>query len=365
MKKYYDHTASSPILPQAIDAWIQAAQRFPANPSSAHDVGVQAHQALENARKKLLNLIAWPQASVVFTSSATEANNLSVQGHLRANPKTQVLIAEHCHPSLWNLIARFPDRIRPLSLPKGSLEPEHLARNLSHGSTLVCVSQACNETGRTVPIAALADCCAKHQAKLLVDAVQVPGRLPLPNFHPALAAMTMSAHKFGGPRGVGALIHHNLPMESVQVGGSQESGLRPGTENLPGILGMLSALETVLSKPQNLRQQIKYLWNAISDIPGIVLNSDLEQGLPGLLSVSIAGIQGSEIVADLSLQGFSISAGSACSAGGRDPSRQILLLGRSVSEALGSLRLSLGTEHTQTDLDALAQALKASVRRQR
>lgn len=365
MKNYFDHAASSPMLPQALEAWLQAVQRFAANPSSAHDAGVQAHLALENARKKLLNLIGWPLAQVVFTASATEANNLAVQGHLRASPKTQVLIAEHCHPSLWNLIARFPDRIRPLPMPKGKLEPEHLARHLGHGHTLICVSQACNETGRIVPIAALADCCAKHQAKLLVDAVQVPGRLPLPSVHPALAAMTLSAHKFGGPRGVGALIHQDFPMESILVGGSQENGLRPGTENLPSILGMLAALETICSKQQTLRQQVKYLWNAIADIPGILLNSALDEGLPGLLSVSIPGIAGSEIVADLSLQGFFISAGSACSAGAREPSRHILLLGRSVSEALGSLRLSLGTEHTQSDLDALAQTFKASVRRQR
>jgi cysteine desulfurase len=250
-------------------------------------------------------------------------------------------------------------------MPKGKLTPEHLARHLGHGHNLVCVSQACNETGRTVPIAALADCCAKHQAKLFVDAVQVPGRLPLPNFHPALTAMTISAHKFGGPRGAGALIHHDFAMESILVGGSQENHLRPGTENLPGILSMIAAMEIVLSKPQTLRSHAKYLWETITDIPGILLNSDLEEGLPGLVSVSIPGIQGSEIVADLSLQGFFISAGSACSAGAREPSRQMLLLGRSVSEALGSLRLSLGTEHTKTDLDALAQAFKTSVRRQR
>jgi cysteine desulfurase len=245
-----------------------------------------------------------------------------------------------------------------------------LAARLRAETRLVCCSHAANETGVVHDVSAIADLCERRGVPCLVDGVQALGHVPVDLSTIACDFYVFAAHKFGGPRGCGGVFLRSEPPLPLMNGGSQEWGLRPGTENLPALAGAVTALERSLDGLSSTSDRLRSLARLVLDELGrsgvaFDLNANPEEGLPGLLSMSFEGLDGHALVADLAVQGFDVASGSACTADRPEPSRAILALGRSPAAALGTIRVSLGRASTEATARALAVALAAAVARLR
>ncbi len=348
--QYFDYAASAPPFAEALARQQEVAAKLFASPSSTHGPGRRAKEILDGARHDILRLLGVPDATLVVTSGATEANNLV----LRGVPEGRILLAADVHPSAWFAKEAWPKRVDVLPVgPDGRLQwtPAKAA--------LVSVLHGNNETGVVHEI-------RDPGVPLHVDAVQTVGHLPIGRL--PFTYLTFSAHKFGGPRGVGGVVVRGGALPPQIVGGGQERGARGGTENVAGLAAAAVALEASLRmmdvETQRLRALARKLQaELLAKIPGLVANSDPETGLPGLVSVSIPDLAGETVVQEMDLRGFAISAGSACGSGRMEPSRVLLAMGRPKNLALGMLRISMG--RLTRDVDALAAALAEVVKKQR
>jgi cysteine desulfurase len=358
------------MAPEALDAYVRVAGELYGNPSSAHQPGAAAAAGLRREKTALCSACSFSDGSLLQVSGGTEANNAVIQGHLRQNPTARLLIAIDTHPSIWFASERYPDQWDLLPLGRGGvISAETIARALKPETTLVCMSHVCNETGTVHHVQEIAELCTRKQVLLLCDGAQALGHVPVDLDQLRCDFYTFSAHKFGGPRGVGGVFLRSR-LSPLLGGGGQELGLRPGTENVAGLAATAAALQlsiaTMTEESERLRKLARFLGQFLSSkIPDLRLNSDPELGLPGLLSISVPGISAQAVVTELSLLGFAISAGSACHANQTVPSRAILARGRSEVEALGSLRISMGSDSGREDVFELAEAICAVVGRQR
>jgi len=364
-ERYFDYAATSPMRPEALEAYVEAAQRFPANPGSMHVYGHAARSALAYGREQICAALNFHDGRLIFTSGGTEANNLILQSALaRGIP---VRIARNTHPSCWYATMESSGQVGVLPLNRqGLIDREFLIRQLKeHQPTLISVSHACNETGVVQPVEELADLCERGGHLLHIDATQTVGHMPIDLEQIPAHFISFSAHKFGGPRGVGGLLAREAPLLTSQLhGGSQEGGLRAGTENLPAAMATAVALESaqegLTSEIPRLRSLASTLANTLcSSWSNVLINSDLEKGLPGLVSFCFPGHSGHDLVLELSAEGFAVSAGSACHAGSVLPSRAVLSMGRTEKEALGSLRVSFGEASTTSSASEFSDRLLA------
>jgi len=368
--RYFDYAATAPPFDEALSAQVEAARTWFGNPSSAHRPGTAARAELERLRGVLSAHCGFPDGRVVLMSGATEANNWVVHGVMHATGSGRVLVAADVHASVWNVCRRQADRMDVLPLDgKGRVELATLAASIRADTRLVCCSHVASETGVIQDVGAIATICERRGVLCHVDGAQALGRIPVNLATIACDFYTFSAHKFGGPRGCGGVLLRSPTVSPLMDGGTQEGGLRPGTENVAAVAGAAVALELSLPGMAAEAERLRNLTRTVlaeleRSGTRVFVNGDPEKSAPGFLSLSLAGLDGHALVADLAVQGFAVASGSACSENRPEPSRTILALGRSPAEALGTIRISFGRANNQESVRGFAGALVKTVRRQ-
>lgn len=378
---YLDHAASSPLRQQARDALLayEEAPYAGANPNSLHTMGRQAARALDGARAELARCLDGRirPADVTFTSGGTESNNLAVLGmaegaRSRDRRRTCVVLSAIEHDSILDLVPMLHDRGFEVRLAKcdrsGVVTPELLGEALDASCALVSVMSANNETGVVQPVGQLARATHAVGALFHTDAVQAFGRIPLDLVD--VDAVSVAAHKIGGPVGIGALaVRGRVPLRPMMLGGGQELGRRPGTQDVSSALAFAAAATWCCANLEQNRAATARLACGLyarlcAEGTGIRPTAGTEVGadrLPGIVSVVVPSMDSETLILALDQQGFEVSAGSACSSGSLDPSHVLSAMGIPRNDALGSLRVSFDERCPREDLDAFAGALLAIV----
>jgi len=338
------------------------------NASSVHRLGSHARCAVEDARAHVAALIGARPAEIVFTSGGTESNNLAIQGTtLGAIVTTPIEHSSVQEPIRLMQAQGVTVRQVPVN-GLGQVSPADVAEQLVEPGYLVSVGWANNEIGTLQPVDAIAAACAAHGARLHVDAVQAAGKIPV--HVRGIDLLSLSAHKIGGPKGVGALyVRGGCELRPLLVGGGQERGRRSGTENVAGIVGMGEACRLATAGIPAFGEACWALRDALWEglcaaIPNVHRNSPSGADcLPNTLNVSFAGVRGEALVAALDLEGVAVSSGSACAAGAGEPSHVLRALGRSADAARDGVRFSLGREHSVAEIECVVAATAAAVLR--
>jgi len=374
---YLDHAATTPPDPRVWEAMLRLSGEAWGNPSSGHHLGRRARSLLDDAAEQVAAAIgARRPDEILFTSGGTEADNLALRGVLAALPPELALLTTAAeHAAVLETAADLEAAGRPvLRLPvdsRGLLDPARLDEALGRVPTgLVSVIWANNELGGIHEMARLSEICRRHGVLLHTDAVQALGRLPVDLREVPVDLLSGSAHKFHGPKGAGFLyVRRGVALRPQQTGGLQFAGLRGGTENVPGIVGLGLALElAVRERPQvveRLRSLSARFKARIAALPGLTLLADggASDCLPGHFSLSFTGVEGEALLLSLDLDGIAVSSGSACHTGSIEPSHVLLAAGLSPAQAKSSIRLVLGRSTTEADLDYAAERLDEHVRR--
>jgi cysteine desulfurase len=376
---YLDACAATPPDLQVLEQMQQHQGRFWANPSSVHPAGIAAAELLERSRQRLLERFGWPHGQVVFTSGGTEADNLAVLGVGRSMKPGRLLISPLEHPAVSAAAAQLQQdgwalEVLPLN-DQGQIDLDALEPLLEPPTQLVSIAWASSELGTLQPMDAIAERCAAAGIPLHSDAVQVIGQLPLAGLKPiGPDLISLSAHKFQGPRGIGALVMQRpLRLQPQLLGGGQESGLRSGTESPWLAAALVHALERRESQQPQLVTRLRRLRDdLLQDLLkrcGIRLSgsSDLDQRLPHHISLLLndsAGepVSGRAIVRALAAHGVAISSGSACSSGRDRPSPSLLATGVPKDEASSGIRISLGPWIEDNQLVDLPDLLESQLR---
>ncbi|MCE5196816.1 MAG: cysteine desulfurase NifS [Negativicutes bacterium] len=374
---YLDHAATTAVDPRVLEAMLPVFTEVYGNASSMHHVGQAARKLVEEAREKVAKAIGAAPGEIYFTSGGTEADNLAVLGvaEAMASRKGKHLITTGIeHHAIFNSFAWLKENGFEISeLPVdqfGMVNPADLEKAIRPDTILVSIMHANNEIGTIQPIAELGLICKAHKITFHVDAVQTVGHLPIDVNAMNIDLLSMSAHKFYGPKGVGALyLRRGVRIKPHLHGGEQEKGLRPGTENVPGIVGLGRAIEIAVAEmaEENAREAAlrDQLIAGLLKIPDVRLNGHPTRRLSSNVNVSIAYIEGESILLSLDLQGICASSGSACASGSLEPSHVLLAIGLDHPTAHGSLRLTLGRENTAEDVDFVLQVMPEIVQRLR
>ncbi|MFQ5581122.1 MAG: cysteine desulfurase family protein [Mariprofundaceae bacterium] len=343
-------------------AMQEAAKSASGNPSSLHWAGRAARRVLDDARDRLAAYIHTEAGSIVFTSGGTEANNLAIYGWLAGQQPGRIVVSAIEHPSVLRPMEQWGERpgwelvcVRPNV--DGFVEASEICLHINEDTRLVCMMMANNETGVIQPVKQVADYCHEHGIAMLVDAVQALGKLPLNVAELGADFVSLSSHKIGGPKGVGALVvRRGCKLLELTPGGGQERGRRSGTENVPGITGFAAVLGELdyaacASVRTSFEQQL------IKAIPQARILGCDAQRLVNTSMFCLPGIDGETLLMQLDLAGFAVASGSACSSGKRDPSHVLLAMGVPQEQARSSIRASFGPSNTEDDAQALVNEL--------
>ena len=374
MRIYCDHNGGTPLREEVLGAMLPFLREHYGNASSVHTLGSHARCAVEAARAEVAALIGAEPAEIVFTSGGTESNNLAITGTVAASASGTVVTTPIEHASVREPIAALHAGggvVREMAVDaEGRVAPADVAACLAAPAALLSVGWANNEVGTIQPIAEIAAQCAARSVPLHVDAVQAAGKIPI--HARGIDLLSLSAHKLGGPKGVGALfVRKGLRLEPLMRGGGQERGRRAGTENVAGIVGMGVACRLAATELGAFGEACvalrDALWEALgAAIDGVHRNGARGAGcLPNTLNVRFAGVRGEALVAALDLDGIAVSSGSACAAGAGEPSHVLLALGCSLDDARDGVRFSLGRTNTRADIDRMVAVTAAAVRRMR
>jgi cysteine desulfurase len=364
---YLDHNASAPLRREAAAAMAELTARAPGNPSSAHAAGRRARAALEQARRDVAEVLGIRPSELVFTSGGTESNNLALLGAVPDPQGAHLAVSPIEHASVLGPVReleRRGARVTWLAVDAaGRVGPAAVEAALATPTALVSVGWANNEIGTVQPIAAIAALCRARGVLLHVDAAQALGKLDLDLSGVDLCSV--SAHKLGGPVGVGALVvRRGVALRPLSWGGEQERAARPGTENAIGAVGFAAALAAAAGDDRGAIEALRdRLWAAIADLPGVRRHSPATDVLPATLNVGIDGLRGEALVAGLDLEGVAVSVGSACAAGSGEPSHVLRAIGCDDAAAAAGLRFSLGPDNSAAEIDAAAAALRRVVAR--
>lgn len=365
---YLDHNATTPIHPEVVEAMARCHAEGYANPASQHRPGQRAHKVLEDARQRIAEILGADLSGtrpdrLVFTASATEANNLALLGIARAyeTGPGQVIISSIEHPSVVGPAEHLLEqgwRLDTLSVTSdGVVRTGHLAELLEEKARVVSVLLGNHDTGVLQPVAELAETCNAAGVPMHSDAAQVVGKLPVSFRRLGLAAMTVAAHKFGGPVGIGALtVRDGVPLKPISFGGHQQGALRPGTESVVLAVGMLKALEIRHQDQQAHARRLAGLRDRFeaglkARIKGLVINGQAAERLPNTSNVAFAGLDGQAMLIALDMSGVACSVGSACSSGSVELSPILLAMGLPKRIVNSSLRFSVGADTTEAEID--------------
>ncbi len=380
MKRIYlDHAATTPVDSRVLDAMLPYLKEKFGNASSVHSFGQEASQAVEHAREQAATFLGAKPAEIIFTSGATEGNNTvikTVARQLRQQKELDHLITssiEH-HCVLESMQAMEREGFKVTYLPvgkKGIVNPVDFARAITPKTALASIMYANNEVGTIQPIKELAAMAKAKKILFHTDAVQAANYLDCHVDHLGVDYLTLSAHKFYGPKGVGLIYHRTgTPLSPYLHGGAQENHLRAGTLNVPGIVGLGRAIELAQTEQtsrakhvHNLRDQL--ITGLEKLIPDIIINGDRTNRLPNNVNVTIKYVEGESMLMSLDMQGIAVSTGSACSSGSLEPSHVILALGVPKEFSHGSLRFTLGKDNNENDVRAVLKSLPPIVTRLR
>jgi cysteine desulfurase len=368
---WLDHNATTRPLPEAVAEMTEVLQRVWANPSSSHAPGQAARRWLADARVRVARFVGCQPAELVFTSGATEANHMAVRGLLPASADAQrrrLVVSAVEHPGLLALAARLAAEGVPVShLPvdvQGRVDLDAARRLIADDVALVSLMGANNETGVRMPVRDVAALAHTQGALLHVDATQLAGKAELSFANSGADLMSISAHKFGGPKGVGALVVRKSLALAPLLAGRQERHRRGGTENLPGIAGFAAACERAgatladdVGRMGALRDRLEA--GLLRALPGVHVHGRQAERLPNTLCLRFAELDSERVLARLERAGIVASSGAACTAGGTQPSHVLLAMGQSPLQARAGVRFSLGPD---TTADEIERTIDAAVR---
>ncbi|HTJ75984.1 MAG TPA: cysteine desulfurase family protein [Acidimicrobiales bacterium] len=372
MPAYFDWAATTPMRPEAVEAMLPfLTERF-GNPSGAHAVSREARKALDEARDVVADCLGARPGEVVFTGSGTEADNLAIAGAVAVRPGPTVCSAVEHHAVLHACEALGDNRLAPVG-PDGVVDLDRLAELLDPSVSVVSVMLANNEVGTIEPLADVVALVRERapQAVVHTDAVQAFPWLDVAVLARSADLVAVSAHKFGGPKGVGALVvRQGVKVRPILHGGGQERDRRSGTHNVAGIVAMAAAMratvegrEATVARVARLRDRL--VEGLVATVAGCVETGDRAVKVAGNCHVSFDGVEAESLLVLLDAAGVYASAGSACASGAVDPSHVLSAMGLSRARAGGSLRLSLGTGTTEADVDLALEAIPAAVARAR
>jgi cysteine desulfurase len=380
-RTYLDHAATTPLVAAAVQA-VTAQLVQVGNPSSLHASGRAARRVVEESREQVAAALGARPAEVIFTSGGTEADNLAIKGAYGARsgperrPRLVISSIEHhavLDPARWLATDRGADLVEVAVTGAGSLDLEQLAGSVDRQTALVSVMWANNEIGTLQPLAQVVEIAHRAGAWLHSDAVQAAGHVPVDFAGSGLDLMSVTAHKLGGPVGVGALLaRREVGLQPVQHGGGQERDVRSGTVDVAAVAGFAAALTTAVAGQQDERARLEQLRTDLVRVllgaaPDAVLHgpADPADRLPGIVNVELPGCSSDALLLLMDAAGIDCSTGSACTAGVAQPSHVLLALGRTETEARSALRFSLGHTSSSADIEALARALPEVLARAR
>jgi cysteine desulfurase len=377
MPIYLDHAATTPLRREALEAMLPYLTEHYGNPSSPHGAGRRARAGLDEAHERVARAIGAGPREIVFTSGGSESNNLAVTGaawagKARGHRIVTTAVEHHSVKHTVRYLEKFGFEIVELPVDRyGRVDPEMVEAAITPKTILVSVILANNEVGTIQPIGEVAARVRRHKGVLLhVDAVQAAAHLTLDVAALDVDLLSLAAHKFEGPKGVGALfVRHGTNILAQQQGGAQERYRRAGTENVAGAIGMAAALDLAVAERSTVDGGIRDLRGALAarlcGLDGIQETGHPSERLPGIVSVVIAGVDGASLVMALDLAGLACSTGSACVTGSAEASYVLTAMGYLEDEAKGALRLSLGRTSTAEEIEQAGRLIVGAVETQR
>ncbi len=371
MAIYLDHNAGAPLDDRILEAMLPYFRQQQGNPSSVHRYGRLAREAIEQARAQVAALVQATPAEVIFTSGGTEANNLAIYGIMGLHPQGCLAISAVEHPSVREpALALREQGCQVIEIKvdsQGKVTPQTLAKALHPDTRLVSIMWGSNETGVIQNIPILSEQVRAHGSLFHTDAVQAVGKVPLDFRRSGAHLMSLSAHKMGGPKGVGALIvGSGVEVTPLLQGGGQERGLRSGTENVAAIVGFgkaaeLASVERDCRAKEWLRLR-EYLEQALhQQLPEATIFGEEAERLPNTVFFAVPGIEGETLLMALDRAGIGVSSGSACGSGNHEPSHVLLAMGIAPELAQGAIRVSIGADNTLAQMDELIAVLKSQI----
>lgn len=366
---YADNAATTKISQTAMKAMISAMENSYGNPSSIHQIGMSANDALQTAREQIARCLGCMPKEIFFTSGGTESDNQAIVSAAMLGAKKNkrhIISTAFEHHAVLHTLRRLKEQGFEIQLldvgAEGNITAAQVEEAIRPDTCLVTVMFANNEIGSVLPIAEIGEVCRAHGVLFHTDAVQAAGHIPVNVKKQNIDMLSLSAHKFHGPRGIGALyVKRGIELTSLMEGGGQERGKRPGTENLPAIMGMAAALkEECTLMEQNEAKVIAMrdrLIQGLSQIPYSILNGSREKRLPGNVNFCFEGVSGESLLLLLDSRGICASSGSACASGALDPSHVLLSLGLAPEIAQGSLRISLDISNTEEEIDYMLEVI--------
>lgn len=370
---YLDHAATTPMRPEVLEAMLPFLQEQYGNASSIYLIGREARKALDGARDKVAGLIGASPREIIFTSGGSEADNLAIKGVAfalrdRGNHIITSAIEHHAVLHTCEYLKKHGFDITVLPVDSdGLVDPVAVDRAITPKTILVSIMHANNEIGTIEPIAEIGRILRERSILFHTDAVQTVGHIPVNVEDLGVDLLSLSAHKFYGPKGVGALyVRRGTKLDPLIHGGGQERNRRAGTENVAGIVGLAKALELAVVEMDSSGQRQKELRDQLiseilEKIPHTRLNGHPEKRLPGNVSLCFEFIEGESLLLNLDMRGIAASSGSACTSGSLEPSHVLLALGLPHEIAHGSLRLTLGRDTSRADIDAVIDVLPGIV----
>ena len=373
MQIYLDNAATTKMSRTAIDAMLPFFDTVYGNPSSLHSMGQKASEALADARERIARQLGCEAREIFFTSGGSEADNQAIISAAKIGEKKgkkHIISTAFEHHAVLHTLKKLETQGFEITLldvhENGIILPGQVADAIREDTCLVTVMYANNEIGTIQPISEIGRICRERGVIFHTDAVQAAGHIHIDVKAQNIDMLSMSAHKFRGPKGVGALyVRKGIPLTTLIEGGAQERGKRAGTENIPAIMGMAAALDeacgNIDQNAEKLSRLRDKLIRGLSEIPHSVLNGDAKQRLAGNVNFCFEGIEGESLLLLLDDKGICASSGSACTSGSLDPSHVLLAIGRVHDIAHGSLRLSLSEENTEQEIDYTVEAVKEVV----
>jgi cysteine desulfurase len=384
---YLDHAATTPLAPAVLEEMRPFLTEHYGNASSVHQMGRRARVALDEARTRVADALGAEPSEIVFTSGGTEADNLALKGVLAAastegRPAGLVTSAAE-HEAVLRPAERLRDEGHPVKIlsptTHGAVTAEQIEQAIDDRTALVSLMYANNEIGVRTDLPAIAEVCRAHDVRLHTDAVQAPGLLPLDVDALGVDLLSISGHKFYGPKGVGVLyVRNGVELGPLVEGGSQERDLRGGTENVPGAVGLATALERAVEGREETSDRLSHLQRQLVEglddaVPGgYVLNTPLDEApvAPHVVNVAFPPengepLDGEMLILNLDMKGVLVSAGSACTSGALEPSHVLTALGHERATASAAVRFSLGAETTEEDVDYALDTLHSTLDRMR
>jgi len=373
---YLDNNATTMPAPEVVEEMLPFFTEKYGNPSSIHTFGSSVAGDIDLARERVAQLFNCTPSEVVFTSCGTESNNYALRGAAGAQPeKTHIITTMVEHPAILTTCRSLQRRgYNILELPvdrKGRLDLDRLAEAITDQTLVVTVMYANNETGTVFPVEKVGEIVKSRGCLFHIDAVQVPGKLPVDVNKIPADMISISAHKFHGPKGVGALyVRRGTRLRRFMTGGHQERGRRGGTENVPGVVGMGKACELAISSIEEERKIVAARRDSLEQgilkaIPNCAINGDIESRLPNTTNIGFEFIEGEAILLMMDRKGISASSGSACTSGSLEPSHVLRAMGVDFKSMHGSIRFSLSRYTTDDDVDYVLDKLPPLIARLR